>query len=286
MVRCATAAPECAHHHRRPQAHRRHPAPRRRRFRRPPRTQRRLASGRPRPAGGDPRRRRGRAQHAGIRRAGIQGPARLPSEAVQPAAGRWSSRRPTWRPGGAASCASGHSSRTIARLAIAPAFNLPARARRCCQAPRLIADLPPEESGDLLARPDRLAGRLRRPGGGAALHHAGAARRSASTPAPFILRVYAAATFDGWKVMPGRLLPHLLRPSSDVRAISMGEGARYRRRLGDHRRARRAHHPGGQPGRREGPAIARQSALKPRGRQPVLAGTLPRAGRGDPAAGA
>jgi uncharacterized circularly permuted ATP-grasp superfamily protein/uncharacterized alpha-E superfamily protein len=42
-------------------------------------------------------------------------------------------------------------------------------------------------------------------------------------PRPFVLRVYAAATADGWRVMPGGLCRISARP--DARAVSMGEGA-------------------------------------------------------------
>jgi len=42
-------------------------------------------------------------------------------------------------------------------------------------------------------------------------------------PRPFVLRVYAAATQDGWNVMPGGFCRISARP--DVRAVSMGEGA-------------------------------------------------------------
>jgi len=42
------------------------------------------------------------------------------------------------------------------------------------------------------------------------------------TPSPFVLRVYAAATADGWKVMPGGFCRVSDQP--DARAISMGEG--------------------------------------------------------------
>jgi len=45
----------------------------------------------------------------------------------------------------------------------------------------------------------------------------------ALAPAPFTLRVYAAATPDGWRVMPGGFCRTSDRP--DVRDISMGEGA-------------------------------------------------------------
>jgi uncharacterized circularly permuted ATP-grasp superfamily protein/uncharacterized alpha-E superfamily protein len=42
-------------------------------------------------------------------------------------------------------------------------------------------------------------------------------------PRPFVLRVYAAATPDGWRVMPGGFCR--LSAGPDARAISMGEGA-------------------------------------------------------------
>ncbi|HEX2552674.1 MAG TPA: circularly permuted type 2 ATP-grasp protein [Microvirga sp.] len=42
-------------------------------------------------------------------------------------------------------------------------------------------------------------------------------------PRPFVLRVYAAATPDGWQVMPGGFCRIAGQP--DVRAVSMGEGA-------------------------------------------------------------
>ena len=43
-----------------------------------------------------------------------------------------------------------------------------------------------------------------------------------STPRPFVLRVYAAATPDGWKVMPGGFARVSDKP--DARAVSMGDG--------------------------------------------------------------
>ena len=50
------------------------------------------------------------------------------------------------------------------------------------------------------------------------------------TPRPFVLRVYAAATPDGWKVMPGGFARVSDKP--DARAVSMGGRRRIRRRLG------------------------------------------------------
>jgi uncharacterized circularly permuted ATP-grasp superfamily protein/uncharacterized alpha-E superfamily protein len=42
------------------------------------------------------------------------------------------------------------------------------------------------------------------------------------TPRPFVLRVYAAATADGWRIMPGGFAR--ISDRADVRAVSMGEG--------------------------------------------------------------
>lgn len=49
-------------------------------------------------------------------------------------------------------------------------------------------------------------------------------RDGAPKPSPFVLRVYAAATPDGWRIMPGGFCRVSDQP--DARAISMGEGAR------------------------------------------------------------
>ena len=78
--------PRLCAHHRRSEAGRRHPAPCRRRLRRSARAQQRVAAWRARPARGDPERRGGGAQHAGLRRVGVQGAAGLPAEALPPAA--------------------------------------------------------------------------------------------------------------------------------------------------------------------------------------------------------
>lgn len=43
-------------------------------------------------------------------------------------------------------------------------------------------------------------------------------------PRPFVLRVYAAATADGWQVMPGGFC--LVSEKADARAVSMGEGVK------------------------------------------------------------
>ena len=43
-------------------------------------------------------------------------------------------------------------------------------------------------------------------------------------PRPFVLRVYAAATPDGWQVMPGGFCR--ISEKADARAVSMGEGVK------------------------------------------------------------
>ena len=43
-------------------------------------------------------------------------------------------------------------------------------------------------------------------------------------PRPFVLRVYAAATADGWQVMPGGFC--LISEKADARAVSIGEGVK------------------------------------------------------------
>ena len=44
------------------------------------------------------------------------------------------------------------------------------------------------------------------------------------TPRPFVLRVFAAATPDGWTILPGGFCRIAEQP--DARAVSMGDGAR------------------------------------------------------------
>ncbi|WP_316214666.1 circularly permuted type 2 ATP-grasp protein [Bradyrhizobium sp. SZCCHNR2035] len=44
------------------------------------------------------------------------------------------------------------------------------------------------------------------------------------TPRPFVLRVFAAATADGWAIMPGGFCR--IADKSDARAVTMGDGAR------------------------------------------------------------
>ena len=99
----------------------------------------------------------------------------------------------------------------------------------------------------------------------------------ALTPRPFALRVFAAATKDGWRVMPGGYCRvyeqqsgdgqplHVVAPCADVWVLSEA-----RDRGGDAAAARR---------RRPHRARARESA-QPRRRQSVLDGALSRAHRG------
>ena len=103
------------------------------------------------------------------------------------------------------------------------------------------------------------------------------------TPRPFVLRVFAAATPDGWTIMPGGFCRIADQP--DARAVSMGDGARAAdvwvvsdkavstaiAAAGGRHRADQAH---------------RRRGAEPRRRQSVLARPLSRARRGDAAAGA
>jgi uncharacterized circularly permuted ATP-grasp superfamily protein/uncharacterized alpha-E superfamily protein len=112
--------------------------------------------------------------------------------------------------------------RSAAHLAIAPAFNgiqpdvLFAKSR-------ILADLAPEERTRFLQRFDD------RPGDFVGqevvrLSTTPVLRDDRLEPAPFVLRVYAAATPEGLCVMPGGFCRTSDQP--DVRAISMGEGTR------------------------------------------------------------
>ena len=62
-------------------------------------------------------------------------------------------------------------------------------------------------------------------------------RDGAIAPRPFTLRVFAAATPDGWSVMPGGFCR--ISDNLDARALSMGEGVHVGRRLGAGRQAGR-----------------------------------------------
>ncbi|MDB5481570.1 MAG: hypothetical protein JWO83_2623 [Caulobacteraceae bacterium] len=107
-------------------------------------------------------------------------------------------------------------------LLIAPAFNV-AAAGDPFGRPRLTAEMTPAERDELLTRLED------RPGDFVGqevvrLSTMPVLREDRLEPAPFVLRVYAAATPDGFEIMPGGFC----RTSDqlDVRAISMGEGAR------------------------------------------------------------
>ncbi len=109
----------------------------------------------------------------------------------------------------------------IDSLAIASAFagqGHPALAR----GPRMLADLLPENRESLLQamqeRPVDFVGQevVR-------LSTTPAWRDGAPQPSPFVLRVFAAATPEGWRVMPGGFCR--VSDQKDARAISMGDGA-------------------------------------------------------------
>ncbi|MDZ4373779.1 MAG: circularly permuted type 2 ATP-grasp protein [Phenylobacterium sp.] len=107
-------------------------------------------------------------------------------------------------------------------LAIAPAFNAPGGDGVLAQS-RLVADMDPVEREDLLRRlrerpADFVGQEVVR------LSTMPVLKDDRLEPAPFVLRVFAAATPDGIRVMPGGFCRTSDRP--DVRAISMGEGAR------------------------------------------------------------
>ena len=110
--------------------------------------------------------------------------------------------------------------RNLDSLALAPAFN--AQGLGSLSKPRLLADMPAEERERLLRR---LADR---PGDFVGqeivrLSTTPVLRAGELVPAPFVLRVFAAATPDGMKIMPGGFCRTSDHP--DVRAISMDENA-------------------------------------------------------------
>ncbi|OJU11799.1 MAG: hypothetical protein BGN86_12185 [Caulobacterales bacterium 68-7] len=88
--------------------------------------------------------------------------------------------------------------------------------------PRLLSDLSPDDRASVIQamheRPVDFVGQevVR-------LSTTPAWRDGALQPSPFVLRVFAAATPDGWRIMPGGFCRVSDRP--DARAISMGEGA-------------------------------------------------------------
>ena len=111
--------------------------------------------------------------------------------------------------------------RNIDNLTVAAAFG--GRGGGDLDGPRLLADLAAPDREALLAamadRPmDYVGQEVVR------LSTTPAWRNGALEPSPFVLRVYACATPDGWKVMPGGFCR--ISDRQDVRAVSMGEGAR------------------------------------------------------------
>jgi uncharacterized circularly permuted ATP-grasp superfamily protein/uncharacterized alpha-E superfamily protein len=114
-----------------------------------------------------------------------------------------------------------HVEASLDQLTIAPAFNLPEASP--LGRPRLVADLSAEERAALRAqmadRPGDFVGQevVR-------LSTMPVLRDGRLQPMPFMLRVFAAATPDGLKIMPGGFCRTSER--DDVRAVFMGEGAR------------------------------------------------------------
>jgi uncharacterized circularly permuted ATP-grasp superfamily protein/uncharacterized alpha-E superfamily protein len=105
-------------------------------------------------------------------------------------------------------------------LALAPAFNT--QGLGSLSKPRLVADLSPEDRARVLRR------MADRPGDFVGqevvrLSTTPVLRDGELVPAPFVLRVYAAATPDGMKIMPGGFCRTSDHP--DMRAISMDENA-------------------------------------------------------------
>jgi len=105
-------------------------------------------------------------------------------------------------------------------LVISSAFNLPGPDGA---ASRVMSELSPAERAELLARiADRPADFVGQEV--ARLSTTPVLRDDRLEPAPFVLRVFAAATEDGFTVMPAGFCRTSDRP--DARAISMGEGTR------------------------------------------------------------
>jgi uncharacterized circularly permuted ATP-grasp superfamily protein/uncharacterized alpha-E superfamily protein len=101
-------------------------------------------------------------------------------------------------------------------LVIADAFNLPV-----ARPSRVMSELTASERAELLARiADRPADFVGQEV--AQLSTTPVLRDDRLEPAPFVLRVFATATEDGFSVMPGGFCRTSDRP--DARAISMGEG--------------------------------------------------------------
>ncbi len=106
-------------------------------------------------------------------------------------------------------------------LVISSAFN--PRSGEAAAEPRVMAELSRAERAELLARiadrPQDFVGQEV-----ARLSTTPVLREDRLEPAPFVLRVFATATADGFTVMPGGFCRTSDR--ADVRAISMGEGTR------------------------------------------------------------
>src|ERR1700722_18845198 len=129
-----------------------------------------------------------------------------------------------WRPGGAASPPAKREQveREINSLAIGPAFNGPGPDGTTSR-PRMMVDLTSDQREAFIQRfndrPGDFVGQevVR-------LSTSPVLRDGRLEPAPFVLRVYAAATPEGMRIMPGGFCRTSDRP--DARAISMGEDAR------------------------------------------------------------
>ncbi len=107
-------------------------------------------------------------------------------------------------------------------LAIAPAFNTPG-GDGILSASRLVSEMSPDERQALVERMrDRPADFVGQEV--VRLSTMPVLRNDRLEPAPFVLRVFAAATPDGIRVMPGGFCRTSDR--ADVRALSIGEGAR------------------------------------------------------------
>ena len=180
-----------------------------------------IATRRARPDRRAPQERRRGRQHAGLGRDGGEGAARLPAQ-PEPATSRRGSEdaahrdlvvRPESRARGSAGAARRfrHRGRLWQRRS---RFRQRAGARR-----RIVG----QRAGAAEERDQRSRHRLCRPGTGAAVDHAGVGS-GRITPRPFVLRVFAAATADGWTIMPGGFCRIADQP--DARAVSMGDGAR------------------------------------------------------------
>ena len=112
--------------------------------------------------------------------------------------------------------------RNLDEMVVAPAFKAQG-ADAALPGPRLMSEFSPEERAAFL---ERLKDRPGDYVGQEVVHLSTTPvlRESGLEAAPFVLRVYAAWTPEGMRIMPGGFCRTSDRP--DVRAISMGEGAR------------------------------------------------------------